>query len=37
VDEVIAIRLYSGPVYQPINIFLRQIANLTGEFRCVHS
>ena len=32
-DEVLAIRLYTGPAYQPINGFLRQIANLTGKHR----
>ena len=24
-DEVLAVRLYSGPAYQPINTFLRQV------------
>eukprot|EP01052_Picozoa_sp_SAG31_P027381 SAG31_NODE_2560_length_5482_cov_7.141373_4_plen_744_part_01 len=33
VDEVIAVRLYSGPAYQPINDFLRQISSLTGKVR----
>jgi len=32
-DEVLAVRLYSGPAYQPINMFLRQIAPLTDQFR----
>jgi hypothetical protein len=32
-DEVLAVRLYSGPAYQPINDFLRQISRLTGAFR----
>jgi hypothetical protein len=32
-DEVIAVRLYSGPAYQPINTFLRQISSLTDAFR----
>jgi len=32
-DEVIAVRLYSGPAFQPINEFLRQIATLTGRYR----
>ena len=32
-DEVLAVRLYTGPAYQPVNEFLRQIASLTGEFR----
>ena len=32
-DEVLAIRLYTGPAYQPINGFLRQIANVSGEHR----
>ena len=32
-DEIVAIRLYTGPAYQPINEFLRQIGRVTGEFR----
>ena len=32
-EEVLAIRLYSGPAYQPINTFLRQISTLTGDHR----
>ena len=32
-EEVLAVRLYSGPAYQPINDFLRQIAWLTGDYR----
>ena len=32
-DEVLAVRLYSGPAYQPINTFLRQIASLNADFR----
>lgn len=32
-DEVLAIRLYSGPAYQPINNFCRAIAKLKGEHR----
>jgi hypothetical protein len=32
-SEVIAIRLYSGPAYQPINGFLRAIGCITGAFR----
>ena len=32
-DEVLAVRLYSGPAYQPLNTFLRQIAPLYDEFR----
>ena len=32
-DEVIAVRLYTGPGYQCINTFLRQLATLTGEYR----
>eukprot|EP00966_Prymnesium_polylepis_P098392 2278515-Prymnesium_polylepis.1 len=32
-DEVLAIRLYSGPAYQPINNFMRQVAGVSGEFR----
>lgn len=32
-DEVLAVRLYSGPAYQPINNFLRQVGVMGGEFR----
>ena len=32
-DEVLSVRLYSGPAYQLINGFLRQIGELTGSFR----
>ena len=32
-DEVLAVRLYSGPAFQPINTFLRQLAALSGEHR----
>ena len=32
-DEVLSVRLYTGPGYQPINNFLRQISGLTGAFR----
>jgi len=32
-DEVLALRLYSGPAYQPINAFLRQLAALSIEYR----
>ena len=32
-DEVAAVRLYTGPSYQPINGFLRQLSNVTGDFR----
>lgn len=32
-DEVLAVRLYSGPAYQVINRFLREIANMQGEYR----
>ena len=32
-DEVLAVRLYSGAAYQPINRFLRQLATLSGDFR----
>lgn len=31
--QVLAVRLYSRPTYQPINNFLRQIAHLQGAFR----
>ncbi len=30
-DEVLAVRLYSGPAYQPINTFLRQLAALSSR------
>ena len=33
VDEILAVRLYSGPCFQPINEFLRQVGTLRGEFR----
>ena len=32
-DEVLAIRLYSGPAFQPINAFLRNVSKLDGQFR----
>ena len=32
-DEVLAIRLYSGPAFQPINSFLREVAKLSGDYR----
>lgn len=32
-DEVLAVRLYTGPSYQPINDFLRQVGLLSGDFR----
>ena len=32
-DEVLAVRLYSGPAYDPINGFLRQVAGLSGRYR----
>jgi len=32
-EEVLACRLYSGPAYQPINEFLRQVAKLDGRTR----
>ena len=32
-EEVLAIRLYSGPSFLPINTYLRQLAGLTGDFR----
>ena len=32
-DEVLAVRLYSGPAYQPINSFLRRIGRLSGAER----
>ena len=32
-DEVLALRLYSGPAYQPLNAFLREIGKLSGMHR----
>ena len=32
-EEVIAIRLYTGPGYQPINTFLREMGNLSSPMR----
>jgi hypothetical protein len=32
-DEVLAARLYSGPAFQPVNEFLRQLAHLHGALR----
>ena len=32
-EEVLAVRLYSGPAYQPINNFLRQVAKVSGAYR----
>ena len=32
-DMVLAIRLYSGPVFKPINDFLRQLSELHGQAR----
>lgn len=32
-EEVLAIRLYSGPSYQPLNAFLRAVSSLQGRFR----
>jgi len=32
-DEVLAVRLYSGPGYQPLNDFLRQLGKLSGVVR----
>ena len=32
-DETLAVRLYSGPSFGPINDFLRQIAHLRGVWR----
>ena len=33
ITQVLAIRLYSGPAYQPMNEFLRQIGSLSGIYR----
>ena len=33
IEETLSVRLYSGPAFQPINTFLRQIATLSGEYR----
>jgi hypothetical protein len=32
-EEVIAIRLYSGPAYVPVNTFLREVAKLSSDWR----
>lgn len=32
-DEVLAVRLYTGPAFQPINEFLRQLGTLQGAYR----
>lgn len=32
-EEVLAVRMYSGPAYQPINEFLRAVAKLHGAHR----
>jgi len=32
-EETLAVRLYSGPAFQPINAFLREVGKLTGAFR----
>ena len=32
-DELLAVRLYTGPGYEPINDFLRQVEKLSGAFR----
>ena len=32
-DEVLAVRLYTGPGYQPLNDFLRQLGKLSGDVR----
>ena len=32
-EEVLAIRLYSGPAYAPINTFLREVAKLSTDWR----
>ena len=32
-EEVLSVRLYSGPAYQPINVFLRQVSSLSGAQR----
>jgi hypothetical protein len=32
-EEVVALRLYSGPAFTPINQFLREVANLSRDWR----
>ena len=32
-DEVLSVRLYTGPGHQPLNDYLRQLAKLTGPLR----
>lgn len=33
IKEVLALRLYTGPAYQPINTFLRAVASLSSDYR----
>ena len=32
-DEVIALRLYTGPAYQPLNTFMREVAKVGDQWR----
>jgi hypothetical protein len=32
-EEVLAVRLYSGPAFQPINEYLREVGVLSGKYR----
>jgi len=36
-DEVLAVRLFTGPAYQPICDFLRQVSKLSSEYRTAMS
>jgi hypothetical protein len=36
-EEVIALRLYTGPAYVPLNTFMREVAMVGGEWRSVVS
>jgi hypothetical protein len=32
-NEMLAIRLYTGPAYQPLNVFLREVSKLGADWR----
>ena len=32
-NEMLAIRLYTGPAYQPLNLFLREVSKLGADWR----
>jgi hypothetical protein len=37
IEEVLAVRLYTGPAYQPINVFLREVGHLRGKPRIAYA